>query len=287
MSILSGVELVMWSPAKDAEPPSVVQVRDALVAHGFQRDRAADIANSSAFRRAVKERETDEKKATCWQKDGRTHAQLDRLVSEGIEGERLRREFVAHWCLTGDKVSGSEPLELRRHLETYTWADLTKVVKEILDQDGLGAYTPRKAGGIYFCPFAGRDVLDRLERACRAVGLSLLRYEVPDSAAQRNEVQATVVAGIGAEIDAHAAAVESYTVETREHAIAGRRESLANTRSLIGRLAGHLGDAVPWLNSQLDELDALCVQLEQAIATAAQHAQRAGARRVVSMGVGG
>jgi hypothetical protein len=96
---------------------------------------------------------------------------------------------------------------------TYTWADVSKVIQAILTKDGLGAYSPRKAGGVYFAPVnpAATDLLDRIERFATALGVRFLRYQVPDTDAQRAEIADAISAGVMVEINAHADAIGGYS----------------------------------------------------------------------------
>ena len=264
MSVLSNVELVMWSPVQGAEPPLVAVVRDSLIDGGFNADRAGDVADTTAFRRAVKELETHKHLRTTVWSNGTLHAQLDRLVeSDG----RIRREYVTGWTMNASgNVDGTEPLNLLPHKVRYTWADVSGVIQAILMKDGLGAYTPRRAGGIYFVPVVSRDMLDRLEAALRAVNLNLLRYQVPDTTAQREEVRDAITGSLANDVTEHGQAIAGYSIEsTRAGVVANRREAIAASRALVMRLAVHLGEQGATLIRRLLGLDAQCAQLIERI----------------------
>ena len=265
MSVLTNVELVMWSPVPNTAPPTRRQAQQALMTESFDPARAFEIAGTTAFRRAVKCKESKTLKATVWGKSPTVHAQLDRLV-EDPSSERIRREFVANWNYAEERTPPIEGTQSLEEFELcriqYTWGDLTQVVQTILTQDGLGAYTPRRAGGVYFVPVRSLELLDRLERACRVMGLNLLRYQVPDTEAQRAEVSDAIVAGLSAEIDAHQEAIEGYNVDsTPAGFVERRREAITQTAGLVTRVGGFLNGHAVELQDRLTALDLRCAEL--------------------------
>lgn len=276
MSVLANVELVMWSPQEKTDPPLIRAVRQALRDGEFPEQRAGDIPVSTAFRRAVKALETKETKVTVWH-NGMLHAQLDQLVPEG---ERIHREFVTRISLDekSGAITGHLP-DLPAFQERYTWADVSMVVQAVLKEDGLGAYTPRRAGGVYFVPVTSRDLLDRLESVCRWIGLNLLRYQVPDTSAQRSEIADAVAASLVTEADLHNQALAAYSEETRAGVVNNRREAIAATVALVNRLLPHLVNRAQPLLDFLAQLDQQAVNL---IARIEAYRPAARGRRIVT-----
>jgi len=257
VSVIRNVELVMWSTR--GEPPLIVEVREALASHGFLPERAEDLPASTVFRRAVKLKEVaKQSRVTVWD-DGLTHAQLDNLV---LSGDRIRREFVESWRLNEDGSVQGSSLDMHHCRTHYLWSDVTVTLKRILDKDSLGAYTPRKAGGVYFVPVRSADFLDRLESVCRSIGLLFLRYQIPDTGAQRDEVADAVFLNLSSDIDGHAAALAAYTVErTPAGIVRNRDDSVVATVALIGRLSEHLGGRAGTLTDRCAELRRQCEEL--------------------------
>jgi len=261
MAVLSNVELVMWSPARGEEPPTVEMTRSALEARAFDRGHARDIPLSTAFRRAVKAQESETHKATIWGKET-LRAQLDALIPEG---ERMRRETAKRWAVTNDVITG-DALDVSGTSTTYTWADVSNVVQAILKTDGLGAYSPRRAGGIYFVPLVGgKDLLDRLERCTSAVGLNLLRYQIPDTDAQRSEVSDALADGLLSELREHEDAIALYGETTRGGIVENRREALSATLRLIHSLELFLAGRSAELRERVSALDTRCEEVLLAI----------------------
>jgi hypothetical protein len=257
MSVLSNVELVMWSPAQDAEPPLVAQMRDQLQDHGFRRDRADEVPNSTAFRRAVKAKEDKGYKATIWQ-NGKLRAQLERLEPDA-NSNRLNRVWIGAWAMDDQGQVEGNGLDLPAHKQRYVWADVSGIIQAILKHDGLGAYTPRRAGGVYFVPVSNADLLDRLEACCRSIGLNLLRYQVPDTSAQRGEIAEAIAASLSADCDEHAESLASYSAEsTKPGIVANRLQAIQRTKTLTERLGSHLGQRGIVILERIDQLTQQC-----------------------------
>jgi hypothetical protein len=262
---LRNVELIFWNLEK-VESPGIQYTRGLLEQNGFSRERAQDIPVSTAFRRAVKSLLPDSKShlARFWtsKKDSLLHVQIDNEHENG-DG-RLHREHRATYrlaentpTLTDGEAFQDMPTAFRTAQTTYSGADISSVIQAIVTHDGLGAYSPRKGGGIYFAPLSPQtpDLLDRLERFCSALGVRLLRYSVPDNAAQRAEVADAIAYHCQAELDAHAQAIGAYVAETTAPGIcANRRAALDTTRQLIERLAPHMPAQRASLLAALDRL---------------------------------
>ena len=274
MSAISGVELVMWSPARSQDPPRVTEVVDALTAQGFPADRAQAVPEETAFRRAVgtHERGADPKKgenplkATFWT-NGTLHGQIDELLKEP---EHIRRKTIATWRLTDNgaclATSGDLHVQIGPFKEVYTWSDVSKVIQAVLQKDGLGAYTPKKSGGVYFVPVASVDLLDKLENAAGAIGLNFLRFQIPDTAAGRAEVADAIYSNLQSTIDEHAAAIAEYKTDvTRAGVVRNRIDAMAETKKLIKRVASHLQGKGDELTARVDALTEACTKQAEMI----------------------
>ncbi len=293
--ILRDVELVMWN-LPEGDPPSTELVRLALEHSGLAPERAFAIAPVTAFRRALDtlrsketlvrtfDRKTDEGKILCAQID------RERCVAGALERERLG--IYALMPAGPARINGHETGDMLHHLRlaherslaTYTWSDVTRVIQHVLTKDGLGAYSPRRAGGVYFAPVNPQsDLLDRIERFAGNLGVRFLRYQVPDSTAQRLEIAEAIHAGLMAELALHQEAIAGYNAETRPRIIASRRERLASTADLINRLSEFLGaERVNDLQGRLREFSIQLDGVEASVAAAAQ--QRPAGRRIVTVG---
>lgn len=274
MSVLSNVELVFWNLAESA--PDVFQARAALAAADLNHQRAELVPPSTAFRRAAKSLAGKDTLARFWTRksDGVLCVQIDH-ESENGDG-RLHRETVAVYGLVGEcpELVNGKPIDgiegaYQAATRQYTGGDVSKIVQDVLTKDGLGAYSPRKTGGVYFVPVSAEapDLLSRVERFADAVGVRLLRYVVPDTGAQRAEIAQAVADSLNADLDVHAEAVAAYTVDTKPGHLANRREALDHTESLIGRLAHLLGQRTFDLRSRIadlrEKLDDLSREIEE------------------------
>ena len=253
MNTLRDVELAMWTPEPESKPPMVSEVRNALRNYDFDAAHAADVPHTTAFRRAVKAEESKDIKATLWKDKGRVHAQLDRLTPAG---EVVKRDLVATYE-AGDRYG----LSIDEFAEFYTWADVSKVIQAVLAKDGLGAFSPKKNGGVYFVPTIGSHVLDRLQAACAQFGLRLLRYGIPDNSIQRDEIAAAIHAALLADIELHAQAIAAYDVDTKPIVLTERRERLTAVTAQIDRLANHLNGRAEDLRMSVAHLNQLIADL--------------------------
>ena len=273
--LLHDIELVIWSPRADAEPPRVEVMQDALAGQDFRAALAEEVPVTTAFRRAVlaragKDDDGVDVKATLWA-NGTLRGQLDRIETDP-DTHRARRVWVGGWSLENERTGrcAGEPFDLTPSVEAarfqYTWSDVSQIVQEILKTEGMGAYSLRRSGGVYVCPTHGREMLDRLGRMAESIGLNLLRYEIPDTRAQRDEIAGAISDSLLADCDDHLRALESYSPEqTKPGVVENRREAITETRRLAERLAAHLGDRAVSIQERLDALLMRCQEVAQAV----------------------
>jgi len=244
---LVGVELVMTTTTS-CEPPPVSVVGGLLQRSDIPARYAVPIPTSTAFRRAADSiRNKDTLVRVYTEKHtGTLCCQVDlQLQSGGVLDQRLVGTYkltpdgircVNCTDMAGSHSSGWFEFKYADYLNNYSWGDISKMIRDILIKDGLGVYSPRKSGGIYFVPDTD-TLLDKLSEFSDAVGIRLLRYTVPDTAAQRAEVSEAISAGIASEVQAHSDAVDAYK------GIGGigtsRLDALQSTLSLVRKL-GHL-----------------------------------------------
>lgn len=277
---LEGVELILWNmpDAKDvAERPTIEQTRNALDDQRIPSGYAEDIADTTAFRRAAAQCRQTDMESRCFKgADGELYCQIDRLKPESdSESARLVRTLNGVWrhTVSGPKrVRGYDSethavltLEYERAKATYEYGDIGRMLQVILTIEGIGVYSPRKAGGIYFAPTDAQcaDLLDRVERFCLTLGIRFLRYTVPDSEHHRHEVGEAIAAGLAVDIAAHREAVEAYSVDTRPEAFNNRRGLMLQSAALIGRLRQYLNGHAEAYGRQLGELELRLQQLER------------------------
>jgi hypothetical protein len=295
--MLGNVELIMWNlPETRAEKPTLDRVRAALITEHMPKDRAADIPVSTAFRRAADDlrdkttlvRAFDRKiagaddKELCVQVDRETWSEARHsLVREKVGVYGLNVE-TGPYTSNGDCPDTLSVLRAAYSLAcvTYTWSDCSKVIQECLRSDGLGAYSPRRAGGVYFAPVSSnaRDLLDRLERFSSSLGIRFLRYAVPDTDSQKAEIADAISTSLAAEIQAHCDAVGAYHNETRPGIMSNRGEMITATESLCNRLANLLSDRLAGL---LASIATVRIALAEKESAAAQSNSIPGGRRIV------
>ena len=254
MDTLRDVELAMWTPEPGAKPPTVMDVRSALEANGFSEEHATDVPETTAFRRAVKAEESKDVKATLWKDRGRVHAQLDRLTPAG---EVVKRDLVATYE-AGDRYG----LRVDSFAASYTWADVSKVIQTVLSKDGLGAFSPKRNGGVYFVPTSGSYILDRLQTACAQFGLRLLRYGIPDNSVQKDEIATAIHAAILWDLTQHAEAIGAYDIDTKVTVLTERRQRLQVVSDQIHRLEPHLNGRATELRTRVADLDQTIIALK-------------------------
>lgn len=307
VTLLENVELCMWS-LPDGDGPAVATVRGRLIESGLRPERAADVADTTAFRRAVgqitDELTTKEEphKATFFnrKKDQVLCGQIDRIVLDA-DNKYVEREHISHYELqpVGEGKSktffpattagiGNGIAPAYQHAkEQYTWGDVSKVIHEILKRDGLGAYTPRKGGAVYFVPLgAASQLLDQLEGMAKDLGITFLRFKIPDNQGQRLEIAEAIKASILRDCQEHRDAINAYTVDTLEVHFDNRAEAINGTRALLRKITGFLiaGQLID-LNSELDALESLNAA---ALARAKEHqASTPRRRRIVTSEVQG
>jgi hypothetical protein len=290
---LGNIYLVFWNlGVKDQ--PTVSDVRDRLSACNLVRERAADVPATTALRRAADSLRSKEIEAKTFTSKltNRPRVQIDAISED--EG-RLRRNFVGQYELDEQDfpvhVSGKE-LDVflpafESALTHYTGADISKAIQAILEEDGLGAFSPRKGGGVYFVPVKpdAADLLERIARFADSVQVRFLTYTVPDTAAQRAEIADAIANSYLAEIQAHGEAIAAYNLDTKPGIVSNRKESLELTDSAMSRLAGLMNGRYSELQAEIAKLSTKIGELQAALAASLQAAQEAnplqGRRRIV------
>ena len=292
-STLQGVELALWNmpPAKEVEfRPTIAETRSKLAAADIPDKYAEDIADTTAFRRAADQCRAPDIEARCFKgADGELYVQIDQLEGDKDEtSAKLKRELkgVFQHTPSGPKRVRGWDSEVRDLIEleydtaktTYEYADIGRMLMQVITKEGLGIYSPRKAGGIYFVPTdaACRNLLNRVELFCQSLNIDLLRYAVPDTEAQRHAIGDAIAAGISVDVAAHREAIEAYSVQTRPESIANRRNLMAQTAQLLIRLSTYLNGHAVEFGRQLDELEQSLKNLE-----ASQAAHVPSGRRVL------
>lgn len=280
VNLLYDIELVIWSPRSNEEPPTVQDVADALAAQNFKAALAEEVPVKTAFRRTVsaiegKDAEGVRLKAS-FVENGRLRGQIDRVLQDHTTG-RIRREFVGGWVLkvndngesTGDCDRSSDtPEDISAKVieakKQYTWADVSGIVQEILKTEGLGAYSLRRSGGVYVCPTRGREMLDRLGRFADRIGLNLLRYDIPDNRAQRDEIENAIADSVTADCLAHELAMDGYSPEqTKVGVVSNRIEAIKMTQQLAGRVTIHMGERAAPLMERIAKLQERAEEIEK------------------------
>lgn len=301
---LSNIYLAFWNLAVK-EPPHVDEVRASLVRNNLAAERAADVPASTAMRRAADTFRTKETEAKCFtsRTTERVRAQIDDIFEE--EG-KLRRKFSSLYELDeNDRPEHLDGKDLEGFHEAfenasthYTGSDLSKVIQNILEEDGLGAYSPRKGGGVYFVPVKAEasDLLSRIEKFAESVQVRFLTYTVPDTAAQREEIAEAIAQTYTDEIHVHAEAIAAYSKETKAGIVDNRRESLQSTLAQMQRLQGlmngryhALATLILDLQNRLTVLDVEIqthqAEQQQEAQKVAQQQRQQGGRRIVPTAV--
>jgi len=281
---LQGVELAMWNtpPAKEVEfRPTIESTRSKLRAASLPDKYAEDIADTTAFRRAADQCREPSIEARCFKgADGELYCQIDKLVGDAdSESAKLRRELRGVWKHTVGgplRVRGYDyatndmiTTEYQTAKTTYEYADIGRMLMQILTKEGLGIYSPRRAGGVYFVPTDAhcRDLLDRVGVFCRSIGVDLLRFSIPDTEAHKSAIGDAIAAGIAVDMAAHREAIEAYTVSTRPESINNRRALMNQTCQLLIRLSSYLNGHAASFARQLDELEQQLTTLQNSAST--------------------
>jgi hypothetical protein len=273
-SNLSNVELVMRGTT-DSDAPTVHAMRDALRVAGGDAfaELAEEIPVPTAYRRAVEKLKTPAKEGVpgiatrVWTIDGGVRAQIDRETCNG----RLTRSLLAIVDCNGDgettivednqddgALVGVLRYEFVVARQTYTWADITALVRKAMSPSRFGDGTYTLRDGVWVVPLvnqAARIAVTSLEQALSGVGGALLRYNIPDSDAHVRETRQAIVGDLTAQLAAHTDSIAAYTEATAAGHVRNRLQSLEDMAGLVGRLTPILGDThTQRLSEQISEL---------------------------------
>lgn len=283
MILIHDVELIFWNlPRGQYDSPLIATVKDVLSQKNLNSNRAPSIAPSSAFRRAVDsfqdKRQIREARLTskCFTRksDNCLCAQFD-LVEE--ENGCLKRQLESIYSFDSNSeevelVSGKE-LNMadayRVAVTTYNWGDLSEVIQTILAKDGLGSYSPRSAGGIYYVPIRSDNVnlLDRIESFCDSLHIGLLRHPIPDTSVQRGVIAEAISQSFLDKFQEHANSILSYGEETRPGVIDNRCDAIQVTLEMVTRLSHLLMERQTLLVNRGTELLKSCEAAKQLVET--------------------
>jgi tRNA(Ser,Leu) C12 N-acetylase TAN1 len=291
---LKDIYLVFWN-LDVKELPSVADVRDGLTRNSLAPERAGDISASTAMRRAAESirDKTSEAKTFTSRETNRTRTQIDSIEEQ--DG-RLRRSFVGQYEVDDDDcpqhIAGrplADFIPAFDHAKShYSGADLSKVVQAILEKDGLGAFSPKKYGGVYFVPVKpeAADLLDRIARFTETFGVRFLTYTIPDTSAQREEIAEAIANTYADQIAEHASAIASYTVDTLTFVFTNRHEAIKATEKGMAKLQNLMNGRYAESVRRLEELAASLVDLENRQtahrADVAREQRQAGGRRILT-----
>lgn len=274
VQVMTNVELCLWN-AGEGDPPSVRSVRDALERAGLSTTHAEDIPTTTAFRRACDSLRKKDRLIRVFKKDGDLHAQFD---NEMLTGNKLQRTVMGVYrCHPTNRILGintDDDQDLESELQgnfnislyTYEWGDVSTVIQSVISKCGLGAYSPRKSGGIYFIP-ANPDrpaLLDQIERFCEYVDIRFLRYVVPDTETQRSEIMDAVSAGIEQDVIAHETAIAEYT-DASSAILEKRKNAIDSSLHLLRKLQGLLGARYDALFDRLTDAKERVAEMKTAL----------------------
>jgi hypothetical protein len=307
MSVLSNVKLcyvVLSEEAEDGERGDKIDLeitaaRAALSDNGLKPERAEDIKKSSAFRRAIGRNcgkipeTTIVLKPRIWtrKKDSVLTAKIYKH-QEDEYGHDVAEDH-AEYELVEDvvrQISGDYD-EFRKVRDTYNHAadhyvggDIWRIIKAILEQDGLGAYACKPNGGVYFIPLrpGAEDMINKLEGFCDSIGVQFMQHDIPDVTRQRDQIAAQVAVSLTVELDAHATAIAGYGEVTKQGVVENRREAIGKTAQLITSLSGILNGKAAQLQERIAVLIASCNAKDAEIEAAVEARRKLGpARRIV------
>lgn len=281
------VKLVMWNTplAKEvAFRPTIEATRRKLRESDLPDTYADDISDTTAFRRAADQCRAPDIQSRCFKgADGELYVQIDKLTPESdAESAKLRQTNKGVWkhSVNGpQRVRGFDQqtddlltLEYNTAKTTYEYSDIGRMLMQIITKEGLGIYSPRRAGGVYFVPTDDSclTLIDRLNTFCNSLDVRLLVYSIPDTETQRHEIAEAIAAGIAVEVAQHREAIEAYQPMTRMETFANRRFLMSQTGLLAVRLSqylnGHMGvigDALGALEKRIQALEAEAANMVQ------------------------
>lgn len=270
-SVLPNVELAFWNLG-DNTPVGIDRAQALLGANNLNPERARPIPFGTAFRRAIDELRAKDILVRPFTRkaDGVLCAQVDK---ETESNGQLSRRMVSVYALEGmtpTLVKGDRQVSLEdayhAALMNYNRGDLSAIIQQIFLLDGLGSYSPRKAGGVYFVPTNQqcKDLLDNIGRFCDAVGIRLLRYTIPDEVGQREEIGQAIYTALMLDLQVHTDAINAYTENTPDGVLENRRTSLDGTRQLAFNLANFLGNYATVIQANITEVNRILFQKQEA-----------------------
>ena len=216
------------------------------------------------------------------------------IDEETVKGKELHRHRLGVYTLTGEDVAaidGACPDMLTKlktilthERTTYHWGDVSNIISHVLTIDGMGVFSPRRAGGVYFAPVqeANKGLLDKVESFCDTLGMRFLRYQIPDTDIQRAEISEAIGSALEMDLDGHAKAVATYGEESKAGVVENRRNAVFQAREQVAKLAHLLSpETKDKLDDKADDIEAAIALVEKAI-DAYQTSQQRKARRRIS-----
>lgn len=251
-------ELVTWScgGVKVTYADVVRALKDADLDHNVARR----LLPRNAFKRACKAlsgnrviREIKELSSSVELVFQFTREKLENkeFVYETEDLVRIHRETGAITCGSEELRQLAQSL-LDSAVESRTGSDVTRIIQRLFEQHAE-MYPVRDRGGIYFCPIAFKEFVDKIASFMAAMNGTLDRWPVPAGlASSKKSVKESLDAGIARAIEDHLAAIEKFDEGTRDGTFERHEQAIATTAFKIEAYQSLLEEKVETLRSAVD-----------------------------------
>lgn len=250
-------ELVTWSCG--GVRVTYARLIQALKEAGLDHAVARRMLPRNAFKRACKELS-----ASRVIREVRELSTASELVFqftlEKLENQEFRYEtedLVSIHRETGQVACRSEELRDRAQalldaaVEARTGSDVTRIIQRLFEQHA-DLFPVRDRGGIYFCPIAFKEFVDRIAKFMAAMSGTLDRWPVPAGlASSKKSVKESIDAGITRAIEDHLAAIDEFNESTRADTFDRHQQAIAMTGMKIEAYKSLLEDKVEGLDRAL------------------------------------
>lgn len=262
-------QCITWDPPDDKSAIKYPVLVQALKDAGLDSDIAKELAPRNAFSRACKALAAERLIRTKSDENGLLTFQFNKAT---FENEQWDYPFETELVLnktTGDiscpiaELQSFAKSELDRCMEDRTTGDITGVIQRLFDKqavsgkvsvNGLGMFSMRRAGGVYFVPQEYAGFIQKVDVFLTNLGWRLNRLPIPKGTPEGDRtVKDSVASGIATIIADYEAAVESFSVDTRDSTLERAAKRIEITRAKVQAYACYLQDKVQDLELALDE----------------------------------
>ena len=244
-------KVATWK-APDGEV-KLADLRQAVTGAGLDPAVVHDMANRTAFNRAVKDL-IDKNELVRKVEEGGEIITFQ-FTDERKQGGKLvyDERCIVYLNKTTGTLTGSDSgivhkvqMQLNEHLDKRCPADITRLIQKIFDKYGGDLVPLRKQGGVYFVPDSNQDILDKVSAVLSAIGGELNTYTVSGDTSSKASVSSDMASHLRAMIDELSKSCEDVTMESKDSVIERRHQRFEIIKQKMigyrGILAGYISE---------------------------------------------